>query len=416
MAYVMNSLFGVTPEALMAQREAALSQQATNFAQLSPMQSAQAGFYTAGNRLAGAAGGLLGAQDPEMAKAAQRQSLLRQVQPSDAEGWKSLATQLWQSGDTQGAQEALAKAQTMTSEATKNALATSQIAENVSNAANRNYNMSPEGRAQELLKSGKYEPSSVANFVAGKGDLTPVDKFTKPSADFIAKAVEFGFGDKPTYGGYTPEQTAKVNQALYEQDISKKKAGKTDLVLPGQPVEPKDWLKFREFADKTPVMQKTSALLSELPNALETIRMSTSNDIAAAALPKALASVAGEGKVTSNADIQRYARTGGLDERLIQGATNFITGRATQTKKSEAEKYASAIYRGALLERKKFIQSEAKQLGYDQSPNYSQSIADIDAELAKFKKPSDSKRVDSVVRVQPTGNPLIDKYLNVQTP
>jgi mevalonate pyrophosphate decarboxylase len=153
-------------------------------------------------------------------------------------------------------------------------------------------------------------------------------------------------------------------------------------------------------------------LLSELPNALETIRMSTSNDIAAAALPKALASVAGEGKVTSNADIQRYARTGGLDERLIQGATNFITGRATQTKKEEAEKYASAVYRGALMERKKFIQSEAKQLGYDQSPNYSQAIADIDAELAKFKKPSDNKPVDSVVRVKPTGNPLIDKYLN----
>lgn len=163
-------------------------------------------------------------------------------------------------------------------------------------------------------------------------------------------------------------------------------------------------------------MQKTSALLSELPNALETIRLSTSNDIAAAALPKALASIAGEGKVTSNADIARYARTGGLDDRLIQSATSFLTGKATTTRKAEAEKYAAAVYRGALLERKKFIQSEAKQLGYDQSPNYKQSLADIDAELAKFKKPSEMKPVDSVVRVQPTGNPLIDKYLNVQTP
>ena len=214
--------------------------------------------------------------------------------------------------------------------------------------------------------------------------------------------------ENKTFAQLTPAQKAIVNKRVETE--AKDRTPK--IILPGQPVEPKDWLKFREFADKTPVMQKTSALLSELPNALETIRMSTSNDIAAAALPKALASVAGEGKVTSNADIQRYARTGGLDERLIQGATNFITGRATQTKKAEAEKFASAVYRGALLERKKFIQSEAKQLGYDQSPNYSQSIADIDAELAKFKKPSDSKPVDSVVRVKPTGNPLIDKYLN----
>jgi hypothetical protein len=239
--------------------------------------------------------------------------------------------------------------------------------------------------------------------------LTPADKM--PSFGAEAERYSREFFKKP-FSSLTQEEMKKVNAKV--EETAKDKAPK--IILPGQPVEPKDWLRFREFADKTPVMQKTSALLSELPNALETIRMSTSNDIAAAALPKALASVAGEGKVTSNADIQRYARTGGLDERLIQGATNFITGRATQTKKSEAEKYASAIYRGALLERKKFIQSEAKQLGYDQSPNYSQSIADIDAELAKFKKPSDSKRVDSVVRVQPTGNPLIDKYLNVQTP
>jgi hypothetical protein len=236
--------------------------------------------------------------------------------------------------------------------------------------------------------------------------LLPADK--TPAFGAEREAVSGELFNNKTFAQLTPNEKAIVNKRVDEE--AQKKTPR--IILPGQPVEPKDWLKFREFADKTPVMQKTSALLSELPNALETIRMSTSNDIAAAALPKALASVAGEGKVTSNADIQRYARTGGLDERLIQGATNFITGRATQTKKEEAEKYASAVYRGALMERKKFIQSEAKQLGYDQSPNYSQAIADIDAELAKFKKPSDNKPVDSVVRVKPTGNPLIDKYLN----
>jgi hypothetical protein len=98
MADVMNSLFGVTPEALMAQREAALAQQATNFAQLSPMQSAQAGFYTAGNRLAGAAGGLLGAQDPEMAKAAALQGILKQADTTSPEGLATLAKTLGSQG------------------------------------------------------------------------------------------------------------------------------------------------------------------------------------------------------------------------------------------------------------------------------------------------------------------------------
>lgn len=88
MAEVMNSLFGVTPESLMAQREAALAQQATNFAQLSPMQAAQAGFYTAGNRLAGAAGGLLGAQDPEMMRIQQRQQILQGLDLSNPDSLK----------------------------------------------------------------------------------------------------------------------------------------------------------------------------------------------------------------------------------------------------------------------------------------------------------------------------------------
>lgn len=110
MADVMNSLFGVTPESLMAQREAALAQQATNYAQLSPMQAAQAGFYTAGNRLAGAAGGLLGAQDPEMAKAAALQGILKQANPTTPEGLASLAQTLAQQGFGQQAMAAMDQA------------------------------------------------------------------------------------------------------------------------------------------------------------------------------------------------------------------------------------------------------------------------------------------------------------------
>jgi len=101
MAEIVGGLFGVTPEALMAQREAALSQQATNFAQLSPMQSAQAGFYTAGNRLAGAAGGLLGAQDPEMMRIQQRQQMLQGLDLSSPESLKQGIQSAMQNRDYQ---------------------------------------------------------------------------------------------------------------------------------------------------------------------------------------------------------------------------------------------------------------------------------------------------------------------------
>jgi hypothetical protein len=110
MAEIVGGLFGVTPEALRAQREAALAQQATNFAQLSPMQAAQAGFYTAGNRLAGAAGGLLGAQDPEMMRIQQRQQMLQGIDIGDPKALRERASAAMQNNDYAAAQQLASRA------------------------------------------------------------------------------------------------------------------------------------------------------------------------------------------------------------------------------------------------------------------------------------------------------------------
>lgn len=98
MANEVMSLFGITPEALQAQREQQLQQQALQFAQLSPMQAAQAGFYTAGNRLGTAVGGLLGAQDPELARATALQGILKNIDSTTPEGLAAGAKQLAQAG------------------------------------------------------------------------------------------------------------------------------------------------------------------------------------------------------------------------------------------------------------------------------------------------------------------------------
>ena len=104
MANVTESLFGITPEALQAQRDAVLQENAYKFAQLSPMQAAQAGFYTAGNRLGGAAGGLLGAEDPQLKLVRQRQQVLQGINPADVQSLKQAASRLASMGDYQGAQ------------------------------------------------------------------------------------------------------------------------------------------------------------------------------------------------------------------------------------------------------------------------------------------------------------------------
>ena len=235
MAEVVNSLFGITPESLQAQRDQALQQEAMQYAKMDPFQRATAGIYAGANKLGGAIGGMLGAQDPEMMRLTQRQTLLKQAQPQDAAGWKALAQQLYNSGDTPGAQEALAKSQALQSAAIKQGLDTSTMASNLATAAGKQFDVSPEGRAQELAKSGKFTSESISNFIEGKGQLVAIDKFTKPQADFIAKAVELNFGEKANYGGYTPEQTAKVNAALLAEDLKKKTATapKIDLGIGG---------------------------------------------------------------------------------------------------------------------------------------------------------------------------------------
>jgi hypothetical protein len=105
MAEVMNSLFGMTPESLMAERDTALQQQALQYAKLDPFQRATAGIYAGANRLGGAIGGMLGAQDPEMMRLQQRQQLLQGANISDPKVLRERATVALQQNDYAAAQQ-----------------------------------------------------------------------------------------------------------------------------------------------------------------------------------------------------------------------------------------------------------------------------------------------------------------------
>lgn len=94
MAEIVGGLFGVTPESLQAQRDAALQQQALQYAQLDPFQQAQMGIYSGASKLGGGIAGLMGAQDPEMAKAAALQNILKGADTTSPEGLATLAKTL----------------------------------------------------------------------------------------------------------------------------------------------------------------------------------------------------------------------------------------------------------------------------------------------------------------------------------
>lgn len=182
MAEIVGGLFGVTPEALMAQREQALAQQAQQFAQLSPMQAAQAGFYTAGNRLAGAAGGLLGAQDPEMAKAAALQNIMKQANTTTPEGFASLAQTLAQQGFGQQAMAAMDKAQSMR-------LTGAKITAEEALAQQRGRERAAADPFQKLLEKGVYTTDSLKKYQTS-GDVGDLDLKTSDAKTQVVDTAD----------------------------------------------------------------------------------------------------------------------------------------------------------------------------------------------------------------------------------
>jgi len=170
MAEVVNSLFGITPESLQAQRDQALQQEAMQYAKMDPFQRATAGIYSGANKLGGAIGGMLGAQDPEMMRLTQRQSLLQQGQPTTAQGWSDIGSKLMQSGDIQGAQEAYAKSQSLKAADLEARKTESIIAKNLAEKQGASIN-----DKVFLALASKATPASVKTAQLMDNDITQLD-------------------------------------------------------------------------------------------------------------------------------------------------------------------------------------------------------------------------------------------------
>jgi len=78
----------------MLKRQAAMQNEAMAFAQLTPMQQAQFGFYRGGQQLGDALGGALGGQDPQLQKISSRNAIMRRLDPSDPEQQMKIAQEV----------------------------------------------------------------------------------------------------------------------------------------------------------------------------------------------------------------------------------------------------------------------------------------------------------------------------------
>jgi hypothetical protein len=300
-------LFGITPQAYNQQQQQLINAEAQNFASLDPYQQVTAGSYGAGRQLGRGIVGALGGQDPQLQKITAINALSKQIDFSNPESIMQGANAISQIDPTTAmglAQRAQTLAKSM-ADAGKITEETKKInIENLSKqgqveqlmqqfkmsqtealavASNpdllKSYLTPKSAQVIDLLKTGKYLPESVMAWQNG-GKLEPIDKFTKPTADFAAKAVELGFGQKNNFGDYAPEQIAQINTALFNEDIKKKQAGAMAVKIPlGDVLEKvylskdreeaaKNWSKAGEaYTVTVPLIEKLNTVQNTVSNA-----------------------------------------------------------------------------------------------------------------------------------------------------
>jgi hypothetical protein len=219
MAEVVNSLFGITPESLQADRDAALQAQALQYAKLDPFQRATAAIYSGANRLGGAVGGMLGAQDPEMVKATALQSIMRQADTTTPEGLATLAQTLNQQGFGQQALQVMDRAQALR-------LTGAKISAEEALAQQRLREKAAADPFQKLVETGKYTPASLQKYKES-GNVSDLDLKTSDAKTQVVDTADgqllinsntgeviANIGKKPTKPGIGSEIAAGLNPVL----------------------------------------------------------------------------------------------------------------------------------------------------------------------------------------------------------
>jgi hypothetical protein len=99
MAEIVQSLFGVSPEMYQQRQDDIASARAMQFAKLDPFQQANYAIGRGAYGLAGALGGALGGQDPELQRRTVSQQILGTIDPNRPETFDQAAQMALQAGD-----------------------------------------------------------------------------------------------------------------------------------------------------------------------------------------------------------------------------------------------------------------------------------------------------------------------------
>ena len=112
MSEIVESLFGVSPERYKQQQDVALQREALAYAQLNPIQRAEAGIYAGARQLGSGIGRMLGGEDPGMRRVTEQDQIIRSINLNDPETFGPAAQRASQMGHTELAMKILQAGET----------------------------------------------------------------------------------------------------------------------------------------------------------------------------------------------------------------------------------------------------------------------------------------------------------------
>lgn len=191
MAEIVGSLFGVSPEQLMRERQATDFANAYKVAQLDPLEQAKMAIYQGGAGIARGVQGLLGG-DPEMERVSKIQQLSSQFNLTTPEGARQFAQAL-QPFAPREAMMAVREAERMEAVTGKADLTAAQTAKALREPSRT--------ALSTLIASGKYTPASIALYEKSENpaDLVLVEKKVKGDGSVEGVGVAGPVGKSGAY-------------------------------------------------------------------------------------------------------------------------------------------------------------------------------------------------------------------------
>jgi hypothetical protein len=313
---IVAGLFGMNPQMYGEQQRVSALNEGIALANLDPAARGAALTYGGARGLGTAIGGAFGVEDPQLKMISARNTIAQQIDQSDPESILKGAQMLAQAGDQQGA---FALAEYARKAQSEMALAQQRLREKA--AADP---------FQQLLRTGKYTPESLAEFQrTGKPeDLMLFEKTEKPAK--TSYGAEADRASKARYGKnfdeLTQAEAAVIDTLLEERGVKKAKEGASKLVLPGEKALV-DIPAFTRNVQQT--IEKPLNAIFQVDNALANIGDAIKTDNFAsyrAAQTQFAKAIAGAGDLS-----QKELKAAGADPALIGGAADYLSTLASST-------------------------------------------------------------------------------------